>query len=103
MSESPFVTLVSGDGFRFVLPRSAALGSVLVSDALTGGSGGFAEAQEGVIHLEEQRAEVVEKVAEYLMYKEHYSQSKDDIPDFKDRVRPEIALELLMASDYMQC
>ena len=115
-SESPFVTLVSGDGqsnertpliagssselthlragFRFVLPRSAALGSVLVSDALTGGSGGFAEAQEGVIHLEEQRAEVVEKVAEYLMYKDRYSNSKDEIPDFKDRVRPEIALEL---------
>lgn len=121
-TEQPFVTLISGDGqcsvslslespsdashtllttsrtsgHRFILPRSAALGSTLVSDALTGGSGGFAEAQAGVIHLEEQRAEVVEKVAEYLMYKDTYTNAKqsEEIPDFKDRVRPEIALEL---------
>lgn len=56
--------------------------------------GGFAEAQKGIINLEEQRAEVVEKVAEYLMYKERYTNSKDEIPDFKERVKPEIALEL---------
>lgn len=56
--------------------------------------GGFAEAQQGIIKLEEQRAEVVEKVAEYLMFKDRYTNSKDEIPDFKDRVKPEIALEL---------
>lgn len=47
-----------------------------------------------MIHLAEQRAEIVEKVAEYLMYKERYSQTKGEIPDFKERVKPEIALEL---------
>lgn len=36
----------------------------------------------------------MEKVAEYLMYKERYTGSKEDIPDFQDRVKPEIALEL---------
>ncbi|ORY88239.1 POZ domain-containing protein [Leucosporidium creatinivorum] len=103
MAENPWVTLISADGHRFVLPRAAALGSVLISDSLTSGMGGFAEAQKGIINLEEQRAEVVEKVAEYLMFKERYTNSKDEIPEFKDRVKPEIALELLMASDFMQC
>ncbi|BGP35006.1 elongin C [Rhodotorula toruloides] len=95
-----WVTLVSSDGHRFILPRSAALGSEMIKNTL---SADFVEAQTGVIRLEEQRAEVVEKVAEYLMYKERYKETKGEIPDFKDRVKPEIALELLMASDYMEC
>lgn len=60
-------------------------------------SADFVEAQTGVIRLEEQRAEIVEKVVEYLMYKERYRETKGEIPDFKDRVKPEIALELCVA------
>ncbi|GAA5846168.1 hypothetical protein JCM3766R1_005656 [Sporobolomyces carnicolor] len=97
---SEWVTLISDDGFRFVLPRSAALGSGLVQDALTSD---FAEASSNTVSLPEQRPEIVEKVAEYLMYKERYSHSKENVPDFKDRVKPETALELLMISDYMNC
>ncbi|GAA5968998.1 hypothetical protein JCM3765_002278 [Sporobolomyces pararoseus] len=101
MSESSeWVTLISDDGFRFVLPRSAALGSGLIQDALTSG---FSEASTHKLELPEQRPEIVEKVAEYLMYKERYSHSKENVPDFKDRVKPETALELLMVSDYMNC
>lgn len=76
-----------------MLPRAAALGSVLISDSLTSG---FAEGENSTITLHEQRAEVLEKVAEYLMYKHKYTGSKEEIPDFKDRVRPEIALELFV-------
>ncbi|GAA5887109.1 hypothetical protein JCM16303_007137 [Sporobolomyces ruberrimus] len=101
MSESSdWVTLISDDGFRFVLPKSAAMGSGLVQDALTSD---FAEASSNKVELPEQRPEIVEKVAEYLMYKEKYSHSKENVPDFKDRVKPETALELLMISDYMNC
>ncbi|GJN93341.1 hypothetical protein Rhopal_006394-T1 [Rhodotorula paludigena] len=95
-----WVTLVSADGHRFILPRTTALGSEFVKNTL---SADFLEAQTGVIHLPEQRAEIVEKVAEYLMYKERWRETKGEIPDFKERVPPEIALELLMASDYMEC
>lgn len=65
-------------------------------------------------------------VCEYLMYKDYYSNSKDDPPDFQDRVNSNLALELcvaavgfrasdlfrclltgmvfrLMASDYLEC
>lgn len=78
-------------GHRFILPRTAALGSEFVKNTL---SADFLEAQTGVIHLPEQRAEIVEKVAEYLMYKERWRETKGEIPDFKERVPPEIALEL---------
>jgi len=78
-------------GFRFILPRAAALGSGLVSDAITSD---FAEASTNTITLTDQRPEIVDKVAEYLMYKERYSHSKETVPDFKDRVKPETALEL---------
>jgi len=44
------------------------------------------------------RAEVVEKVCEYLVYKERYKATKGEIPDFKERVKPEIALELCVAA-----
>ncbi|GAA5826708.1 hypothetical protein JCM11251_002863 [Rhodosporidiobolus azoricus] len=98
--ETPWITLVSSDGHRYILPRSAALGSGFIKDTL---STDFAESKTGVISLPEQRAEIVEKVAEYLLYKEQYSQKKGEIPDFKERVKPEIALELLMASDFLDC
>lgn len=42
------------------------------------------------------RGAVVEKVLEYLTYKKIYENAaaREDIPDFKERVLPEVALEL---------
>ncbi|POY74160.1 hypothetical protein BMF94_2734 [Rhodotorula taiwanensis] len=98
--ENPWVTLVSQDGHRFIFPRQAALGSEMIKTTL---SSDFSETTSGRIELPEQRAEIVEKVAEYLVYKDRYKETKGEIPDFKDRIKPEIALEMLMASDYMEC
>jgi elongin-C len=38
----------------------------------------------------------VEKVAEYMAYKTTYEKAgpKEDVPDFMERIPPEIALEL---------
>ncbi|PWN51432.1 hypothetical protein IE53DRAFT_386172 [Violaceomyces palustris] len=49
------------------------------------------------------RGEVLEKVVEYLIYNTKYSQTSNDadIPDFQNRIPPEIALELLMAADFL--
>lgn len=78
-------------GHRFILPRQAALGSEMIKTTL---SSEFAETTSGRIELPEQRAEVVEKVAEYLVYKDRYKETKGEIPDFRDRIKPEIALEM---------
>lgn len=42
------------------------------------------------------RGVVLEKVAEYLLFKQRYENTtnKDAIPDFQERIPPEIALEL---------
>jgi len=40
-------------------------------------------------------------VIQYLHYKVRYSESTTKIPEFK--IEPEIALELLVASNYLDC
>lgn len=46
-------------------------------------------------HTHTHRGEVLEKVIEYLHFKTKYGAAADvDIPDFKNRIPPEIALEL---------
>ncbi|KAL8292741.1 hypothetical protein RQP46_001353 [Phenoliferia psychrophenolica] len=89
--EKAFITLISSDDHRFILPRSAALGSGFIKNTL---ASGFGEALTGVIRLSDQSAEIVGKVVEYLMYKEHYQNSRDDAPDFQERVNSNMALEL---------
>ncbi|SCV69263.1 BQ2448_2283 [Microbotryum intermedium] len=103
--DSAYVTLISSDrnplsrstDFRYILPRQAALGSVFLADTL---SSGFVEAGIATVTLGEHRSEIVEKVVEYLMYKHEYASSKEEIPDFKQRVKPEIALELSVSPEW---
>lgn len=64
--------------------------------------GGFAESKSNRINLPNMRGIVLEKVVEYLCWYGKYLNAKDiDIPSFEKRIMPEIALELLMASDYL--
>ncbi|KAM0752025.1 POZ domain-containing protein [Meredithblackwellia eburnea MCA 4105] len=102
-SEKDFVTLVSAEDHRFVLPKEAAIGSGFIKNTL---ESGFGESATGIIHLPDMSAEIVEKVSEYLMYKLYWTQeivAREDAPDFQERVNPTIALELLAASDYLEC
>lgn len=43
---------------------------------------------------------VLEKVCEYFYYSEKYKDSKD-VPELE--IPPELCLELLVASDFLQC
>ena len=98
-----WVTLVSEDDFRFILDYRCAISSGTIKTMLsTGEGGGFAEAQSNTVSLQI-RGEVLEKVIEYLMWKTKYSDASStvDIPDFQNRIPPEIALELLMAADFL--
>lgn len=62
-------------------------------DAFTGG---FAEAETLTARLNQIRGVVLEKVVEYLVWKQKYNDSTADvdIPHFQNRIPPEIALEL---------
>ncbi len=63
--------------------------------------GNFRESEDNVIRFPEIEGLILEKVIKYLYYKKQHLKSKGTIPEFK--IEPEIALELLVASNYLQC
>ncbi|KAK5130333.1 elongin C [Cryomyces antarcticus] len=113
MSETTdYVTLVSNDGFEFVVQRSSACiaeaikrmldprrpaldKQVVLTDAL---EDNFSEAQTNTCKFENISGVVLEKVCEYLYYHEKFRDQKD-VPDMD--IPPELCLELLMAADYL--
>lgn len=47
------------------------------------------------------RSHVLQKVCMYFTYKMRYTNSSTEIPEFP--IAPEIALELLMAANFLDC
>ena len=94
------VKLVSAEGFEFVVDRHAAMVSNAVKNMLSSGMP-FREGAEGVINLPDIRAPILEKVCQYMYYKLKYTNSTVRIPEFV--IEPEIALELLMAANFLDC
>eukprot|EP00750_Incisomonas_marina_P033386 INCI9832.1.p1 GENE.INCI9832.1~~INCI9832.1.p1 ORF type:complete len:120 (+),score=18.57 INCI9832.1:125-484(+) len=90
-----YVTLKSGDGHEFRVLKecavlSGAIRAMLASD--------FVESQ-GVIEFKEISKPVMEKIVQYLYYARHCYKSQTPQPEFE--VKPEIALELLMACNFL--
>ncbi|KAI9667418.1 MAG: hypothetical protein M1821_000233 [Bathelium mastoideum] len=92
-----YVTLVSSDGFEFVVQRSAARISGALNRMLDP-KNNFAEAVANRCELRDINGVVLEKVCEYLYYNERYRDAHD-VPDMD--IPPELCLELLMAADYL--
>ena len=63
-------------------------------------AGPAAEAAKGEVALDFP-APVLEKVVQYWHYKTKYSGSKSAIPEFS--MPPELALQVLLAADYLEC
>jgi transcription elongation factor B subunit 1 len=55
----------------------------------------------GEIEFPEISTPVLEKVLQYCHYKLKYNASKVPVPDFA--IPPDMALELLMAANYLDC
>jgi len=96
-SLSKYVTLISSDGFEFVVRRDSAYVAGTIKRMLDPTSN-FAEAVSGRCVFENINGIILEKVCEYLYYNEKHKNSKEvsemDLP-------PELCLELLMAADYL--
>eukprot|EP01117_Protostelium_nocturnum_P000368 TRINITY_DN1042_c0_g1_i1.p1 TRINITY_DN1042_c0_g1~~TRINITY_DN1042_c0_g1_i1.p1 ORF type:complete len:102 (+),score=32.34 TRINITY_DN1042_c0_g1_i1:110-415(+) len=92
------VKLVSVEKHEFILDRKAAMVSGLIKSMLSG-PGGFTEQQKGVIEFQEISTPILEKVIKYFYYKLKYTNSTSEIPEFQ--IEPEIALELLMAANFL--
>lgn len=97
--ERVYVKLVSAEGHEIFLDRSIAIGaSGTIRTTL---EGPFREAQDNVIHLPEITTSILERVVRYMHYKAKYSNARERIPEFT--IEPEFALELLIASKYLDC
>ncbi|TPX51658.1 hypothetical protein SeMB42_g01838 [Synchytrium endobioticum] len=92
------VKLISSDGFEFIIERKCALASGTLKNMLSS-PGQFTESIQNEIRLRDMKAIIVEKVCKYLYYKVQYSSATSDIPNFP--IEHEIALELLMAADFL--
>ena len=62
-------------------------------------TGTFTEQELGEINFREISTPILEKVIQYFYYNLRYSNSTVEIPEFE--VQPEIALELLMAANFL--
>ncbi|KAJ5200699.1 SKP1 component POZ [Penicillium cf. griseofulvum] len=96
-TDSEFVTIVSNDGFEFIIPRSAACVSGTIRRMLDPSSK-FPEGLTGRCVLEEYSGVVVEKICEYFCYNEKHK-DQVNVPDMD--IPPELCLELLMAADFL--
>jgi len=94
---SRYITLVSSDGFEFVVMREAAYISPAIKSMLDPKSQ-FSEARTGRCVFEEINGMVLEKVVEYFHYW-YRNRDRDDVPDMDIPV--ELCLELLLAADYL--
>ncbi|XP_036597537.1 elongin-C-like [Trichosurus vulpecula] len=94
------VKLISSDGHEFIAKREHALTSGTIK-AMLSVLGQFAENETNEVNFREIPSHVLSKVCMYFSYKVHYSNSSTEIPEFP--IVPEIALELLMAANFLDC
>ncbi|KNZ59941.1 uncharacterized protein VP01_1639g8 [Puccinia sorghi] len=112
-SGSKYVTIVSEDGqstadcrsgFRFIIPKQAAVLSNTLKDMLSKDIG-MLEAESGVVKLM-YSAPVVEKLCHYLLFRHHHittpggqSTSKGSAHNFDDQIPIELALQVCYLFD----
>merc|ERR1712065_121535 len=95
--EVEFVKLVSS-GHVFHCKKEAALVSGAIRSMLSGPAE-FAESESGEIQFEEITAPILEKFIQYFYYKHKYANAVHEIPEFV--IEPSVALELLMAANFL--
>mmetsp|Transcript_42577 Transcript_42577/g.99060 ORF Transcript_42577/g.99060 Transcript_42577/m.99060 type:complete len:101 (-) Transcript_42577:108-410(-) len=96
-SASDYVTLISAEGHEFVVERRCALVSGTIKAMLTGPAS-YAESKENTVTFPEISTPILDRVVDYFHYKVRYSHMSE-MPEF--RIEPEIALELLMAANFL--
>jgi len=63
--------------------------------------GNYRESENNVVRFPDISGPVLEKVIQYLYYLDKNKQLSGRLPEF--HIEPEIALELLMASNFLNC
>ncbi|KAE9416032.1 hypothetical protein Angca_008563, partial [Angiostrongylus cantonensis] len=98
--DAPYVKLVSSDGHQFYIKKELALTSGTIK-AMLSGPGQYSENESNEVNFREIPSHVLQKVCQYFAYKVRYTSSATEIPEFI--ITPEVALELLMAANFLDC
>ena len=125
--DAKYIKIISSDNHEFIIKKEVALtsgdfeaerGSWLVLGtikAMLSGPGVFQEQETNEIHFQEIPSHVLSKgnnlfklscftvilVCGYFEYRSRYTNSAMEIPEFP--IAPEVALELLMAANFLDC
>ena len=94
-----FITLLSNDGYKFIVDKRTAMVSITLRNMMYGGAN-YEEAKTKTFRFNNIRANILEKIIEYWHYKSQYSNHADQLPEFK--IDPEISVELLNCAEYLQ-
>ena len=94
-----YITLLSNDGYKFIVDKKTAMISQTIRNMLYGG-GNYEEATSKTLRLNNIRAPILERIIEYWHYRSQYSDHVDQLPKFE--IDPAMAIELLNCSEYLQ-
>eukprot|EP00010_Vexillifera_abyssalis_P007029 CAMPEP_0201546300 /NCGR_PEP_ID=MMETSP0173_2-20130828/2624_1 /ASSEMBLY_ACC=CAM_ASM_000268 /TAXON_ID=218659 /ORGANISM="Vexillifera sp., Strain DIVA3 564/2" /LENGTH=112 /DNA_ID=CAMNT_0047954925 /DNA_START=55 /DNA_END=393 /DNA_ORIENTATION=+ len=95
-----YIRLESAEGHVFVVDEDAARASQTIAAMFAPEIKPIMEASGNPIQFNEIGTPILEKVIKYFYYKKKYSKVvTEKIPDFQ--IEPEIALELLMAANFL--
>lgn len=97
--EADYVALVSKEGRRFVLAREVAQVSEVLAAAL-GQRVAYNEALSNEVHLRQFRADVVEKLVDYLHLAHNFRDRPKQMP--KISINNDMVMELLVAADFLR-
>merc|ERR1712131_256790 len=95
-----FIKIISSDDHEFIIKKEVALTSGTIK-AMLSGPGVFHEQETNEIHFQEIPSHVLSKVCGYFVYKARYTNSAMELPEFP--IAPEVALELLIAANFLDC
>ncbi|KAG5519215.1 hypothetical protein PMAC_002303 [Pneumocystis sp. 'macacae'] len=97
-SKSEFLKLISSDNFVFLIKKSQACVSGTIRQMLDE-SNNFLENKNNEINFKTINAKFLDIVCQYLYFHEKYKNA-DFIPEFP--IEPDMAIELLMISDFLE-
>lgn len=98
-ASSNFVKLISSSNHIFYVEKKVAMVSGMIRATLQ--TTAFQESESQEISFPELDTPVLEKVIEYFHYKHRYNNSRVPIPEFQ--IAPDMAIDVLIAANYLEC
>ena len=98
--DAKYMKMIAADGYEYIIPKEEGMKAGTLASMMMG-PGQCEENEENAIHFREIYSRTLMQLAMYLRYKKRYTNSETAIPEFP--IKPEISLDLLMASNFLDC